>query len=261
MNYTHRAAAAIIADHWQSRTKIAHLPDDVRPPDLEQGYAIQAELPVALADPLVGWKIAATSERGQSHIGVEGPLAGRLFGRRVVEGGAAVPMDGNQMRVAECEFVFVLAKDLPPRETPYQRDEVLAAVAFLQPGLELPDSRFEDFASVGAAQLAADDACAHWMVVGPASGAEWRSVDLSAHRTCLRINGEIVTVGSGADVLGDPVTALRWIVNRHVLLGEGFKAGHLVTTGVTGRPCPIREGDRVEADLGIFGRVTTTLTD
>ena len=61
MTEAHRSAAALLARHWQSRTKVASLPADIRPSDLEGGYAIQAELPDALADTVVGWKIAATS--------------------------------------------------------------------------------------------------------------------------------------------------------------------------------------------------------
>ena len=169
-------------------------------------------------------------------------------------------MSGNVMSVAECEFVFRIGTDLPPRETPYEPEEVLAAVASLHPGLEIPDSRFEDFAHAGAAQLAADGACANWMVVGEASEASWRDVDLAAHRTCLRVNGAVATTGTGADVLGDPLAALSWIVNLEALR-EGVRAGHYITTGVTGQPCPVRAGDHVEADLGVFGRVTATLVD
>ncbi len=252
-------AAAIIAACWRERRKIDALPDDARPRTLEEGFLAQAALAGALDDTVRGWKLAATAERGQRHIGVDGPVPGRLFASRVAANGAELPMDGNRMLVAECEFVFVLGADLPPRALPYTRDEVMAAVADLHPGLELPDSRFTDFARAGAAQLAADDACAHWMVIGEATDADWRGVDLAAHATCLRINGREVTRGRGADVLGDPRDALTWLANQHRVLGVGLAAGQAITTGVTGAPSPIAAGDRVEADLGAFGRVGATL--
>jgi 2-keto-4-pentenoate hydratase len=97
------------------------------------------------------------------------------------------------------------------------------------------------------------------MVIGPATAADWRSVDLRAHVTRLLVNGHEATQGSGADVLGDPRDALTWLANSHALLGEGLRRGQAVTTGVTGRPCPIRAGDRIEADLGAFGRVRAQL--
>lgn len=261
MSAAAHAAAAIIAACWQEDRKLDALPDPLRPRTLQEGFAVQAALGGALGDGLIGWKLAATAEPGQRHIGVDAPIPGRLFARRVLTDGACAPMQGNRMRVAECEFVFRLGSDLPPRDTAYTREEVMAAVISLHPGLELPDSRFENFASAGAAQLAADNACAHWLVIGAATRTDWRAVDLAAHGTCLRINGEVVTRGQGADVFGDPRDALRWLANRHALIGEGLRTGQYVTTGVTGMPSPIAEGDRIEADLGAFGKVCATIED
>jgi 2-keto-4-pentenoate hydratase len=97
------------------------------------------------------------------------------------------------------------------------------------------------------------------MAIGAPSDADWRALDLAAHATCLRINAEVVTRGHGADVLGDPRAALTWLANRHALIGEGLRAGQFVTTGVTGAPSPICEGDRIEADLGVFGTVGVSI--
>ncbi len=58
-------------------------------------------------------------------------------------------------------------------------DEVLASVATLHPAIEIPDSRYVDFTAVGAAQLIADNACAHQFVLGPAASGSWRSMDLA----------------------------------------------------------------------------------
>jgi 2-keto-4-pentenoate hydratase len=259
MSIDHGEAARLIASHWRAGTKLDALPVALRPRSTADGYRAQAALAAALDDTAIGWKLAATAEPGQRHIGVSGPIAGRLFSRRVLAGGGELPMDGNRMRVAECEFVFELGTDLPPREAAYSREEVMAAVAHLRPGLELPDSRFADFAGAGEAQLAADDACAHWMVLGEPTREAWREVDLAAHATRLRINGHEVTTGQGADVLGDPRDALAWLANHHSLFGEGLVAGQVITTGVTGQPSPIREGDSIEADLGPFGVVGVRL--
>ena len=90
-------------------------------------------------------------------------------------------MRNNGMAAAECEFVFMLGKSLQPRAVPYTREEVMDAVASLHPGLELPDSRFTDFSAAGAPSLVADNACAHWMVLGEPTSASWRDADLAAH--------------------------------------------------------------------------------
>ena len=176
-----RAAAELLWAHWQAGTRLEALPPDIRPETRVEGYAIQALLEQRSPAPLFGWKVAATSSAGQTHIGVDGPLAGRLLRERVFESGVAIPLGTNHMRVAEAEFAFRMGRPIAPRSRPYETDEVLAAVDSLHPAIEIPDSRYEDFTIVGAPQLIADDACAHFFVLGPATGAPWRDFDLVEH--------------------------------------------------------------------------------
>lgn len=254
-----KRAAEFVWKHWASGTYFESLPRELSPQTMTDGYRIQAAIGECAADEVVGWKIAATSEAGQRHIHVDGPIAGRLFKSRVHRSPARFAMGANRMRVAEAEFAFTLGSDLPPRDEPYTVSEVMDAVAELHPAIELPDSRFEDFTIAGSPRLAADDACAHWFVLGEAARADWRSADLRTHATRLEINGQTVTTGSGADALGDPRTALAWLANAHAERGEGLLAGQVITTGVCGRPSPIDDGDRIVADFGLFGRAEVNL--
>jgi 2-keto-4-pentenoate hydratase len=208
---------------------------------------------------VVGWKIAATSPAGQTHIGVDGPLGGPLLANRVLADGAAVPLDGNIMMVAEAEFAFTFARALPRREDPYTQDEVLGAVESLHPAIEVPDSRYNDFAAVGAPQLIADTACADYFVLGAPTAADWRSRDLASHVVAAFRNGEKVATGSGANVLGDPRIALAWLVNELRTCGDGILAGQFVTTGTCVKPVPIQRGDTVRVDFGEFGTTNVVL--
>lgn len=255
-----QAGAALITAAWRNGTTLTALPEDIRPTTLRQGYAIQSQLSFAVKGTIVGWKIAATSLNGQQHIGVDGPLAGRLFADKMHRGPAHVSLAHNTMSVAECEFVFVLKSDLPPSAKPYTREAVLQAVGALHPGMELPNSRFVDFANAGAAQLAADNACAHQMIVGDAVPDGWKNTNLEAVATSIRINNEVVCRGTGADVLGHPLDALTWLANSHDERGTGLLAGQFVTTGVTGQPTRVASGDEVEACLDGLGCVRVTLT-
>lgn len=236
------------------------LPAECRPADRASGYAIQAALAALSKQPVIGWKIAATSRAGQAHIGVDGPLAGSLLASRVLDDGTDVSLAGNFMRVAEAEFAFRLARSLPTRTAPYELDDVLAAVDSLQPAIEIPDSRYEDFARVGTAQLIADDACACWLVVGPPASVDWRSIDLGQHSVAVSCNGARAAVGSGANVLGDPRLALTWLANELAAYGDGLRAGDLVTTGTCITPLPIAPGDRIRADFGSIGAVGVVLS-
>ncbi len=122
------AASDMLWDLWQQGLRIAALPTQIRPTTREEGYAVQALLEGRSAHPQYGWKIAATSLAGQRHIGVDGPLAGRLLRERVCNSGAELALGANHMKVAEPEFAFRMGQTLPPRASAYVVDEVMAAV-------------------------------------------------------------------------------------------------------------------------------------
>ncbi len=247
------AAAATLWQHWRQSTRLDELPAHCRPASRAEGYAIQAELAKLSGQSTVGWKIAATSTAGQQHIRVDGPLAGCLLSARAVEAGARVSLAGNNMKVAEAEFAFRMGSPLPKRALAYSVAEVLAAVASLHPAIEVPDSRYQDFTRVGAAQLIADVACACWFLIGPAARADWRARDLVQHSVAAYRNGALAGQGSGANVLGDPRAALAWIANELCTCGEGLRAGDVVITGTCLTPVPVSAGDSVKADFGDLG--------
>lgn len=251
-----RAAAELIWQAWQGGTVLDALPEGCRPATRAQGYAIQAHLEARSARPLAGWKIAATSQAGQRHIGVDGPLAGRILAEMVFPDGATVPFGANRMRVAEAEFVFRMGRTLAPRAAAFTEDEVLDAVAALQLGIEVPDSRFADFVTAGGPQLIADDACAHRMVLGPEAQGDWRGMDLAAHRVHCTVAGRYAREGVGANVLGDPRAALAWLANELSRHGIPLAEGQFVTTGTCVVPLEIQPGDAVGADFGALGQVS-----
>uniref|UniRef100_UPI00195301F8 hypothetical protein n=1 Tax=Proteus mirabilis TaxID=584 RepID=UPI00195301F8 len=72
---------------------------------------VQAALEALTSATMFGWKIAATSEAGQQHINVSGPLAGRIFSDKVIADGGTASMKGNEMRVGEPEFAFRMGRD------------------------------------------------------------------------------------------------------------------------------------------------------
>ena len=189
------AASQILHDHWRAGTKLGGLETSLRPRDRAEAYAIQAAIEIQSGGKLFGWKIAATSEAGQKHINVDGPMAGRILPETVIADGGTASMAGNEMRVAEPEFAFRMRTDLPPRHSPYTVQEVLDAVDTLHPAIEIPDSRFSDFVGAGAEQIIADNACAHLFVLGAPRG-----------------------------LLGDPTTFLAKAAFRTVFLGCGFGA-------------------------------------
>jgi 2-keto-4-pentenoate hydratase len=254
-----RGACALLYRHWADGTQLEALPPSLVPADRAEAYCVQALLEGYSNAPLYGWKIAATSVAGQRHIGVDGPLAGRILAERVIADGGTCPLGNNLMKVAELEFAFRMGRDLPPRAEAYMQEEVLAAVESLHPAIELPDSRFLHFERSGLAQLVADNACAHRFVLGPAATTEWRALNLAGHKGRMVRNNAVAEDGIGSNVLGDPRIALTWLANELSRHGETLKARQVITTGTCVKPVPITEGDRFEGDLGVLGRVSVAI--
>ena len=249
-------AAQIIWTCWINGETIKSLPDTLRPETRQQGYAIQAHFEQFSKYPLFGWKIAATSSSGQNHIRVSGPMAGRLFQERVFQQGAELKFGANRMAVAEPEFAFQMGKTLQPRNNVYSQEEVISAVNTLHPAIEIPDSRFQDFADVGEANLIADNACAHEFIFGPPMPDCWRAMDLREHSVKISVLHGPTHHGQGSNVLGGPGLALTWLVNELSKNGQSLNAGETVTTGTCAPPIPVKIGDTVNADYGVLGELT-----
>lgn len=256
-----KEASDLLIRHWQEGTTLGALPRSLRPQTRAEGYLIQSCLEDISSEELAGWKIAATSLAGQKHIAVDGPLAGRLLREMVHPDGATLIFGDNHMRVAEAEFAFRMGRDLEPRAEAYSHKEVMDAVAALHVAIEVPDSRYTDFTLVGAAQLIADNACGHLLVLGPEAPPSWRDLDLALHRVTGRVGTHLQREGLGSNVLGDPRVALVWLANELSQHGMTLARDQIVTTGTCLVPLEIAPGDRVFADFGDLGEVSLQLAE
>jgi 2-keto-4-pentenoate hydratase len=130
----------------------------------------------------------------------------------------------------------------------------------------VPDSRYFDFARAGEPQILADNACAHRFVLGADTSADWRAIDLAAHRVSgvvldARGHTRFTREGSGAAVLGDPRLALTWLVNELSALGIALEAGQWVSTGTCMVPLEVLPGDTVQVDYGVLGRMGVSFVE
>ena len=254
-----RAACAFLYQHWKEGTRCDGLPPDLCAADRAEAYRVQACIETYSATPPVGWKIAATSKAGQAHIGVDGPMAGRLLAERRIPDGGSLVLGSNLMKVAEMEFAFRFGEDVMPRAELYSQAEVLDRVSALHPAIELPDSRYDRFETVGDLQLIADNACAHYFVLGDPAPERWRDLDLAAYTVRGLKNGAVAETGIGANVLGDPRLALTWLVNELSRFAMPLKKDQVVITGTCVKPMPIAVGDQVSGDFGELGGISVRI--
>ena len=253
------AAAALLAARGEQR-RMAALPEAARPAQDEDGYRVQEALIEAIGASCVGWKIGGTSPLAQEMLRLSEPFAGRLLAPLLHDSPAWLAADGFFMRGIEVELVLRLGTDLDAAGAPYDRHSVAAAVAAVHPAIEVVDSRFDDWLSVGTPSLIADNACHGALVLGSAVE-DWRHLDLASVATELWMHGEKASSGSGAEVLGHPLEALAWLANLRLRHGGHLTAGELVTTGSSCAALGWAEaGDVAEGRFAGLGSVRVEFT-
>jgi len=256
--FENTSGADLMAQARITHKRLAELPAPIRPATAAEAYLMQDSLIDQLlahyGGGVIGYKVACTNVTAQRQLNVDAPFCGRLLSAFFYESSAQVDASKFFMRVVEAEFAFEMARDLPPTATPRSRQEIAAAIKGVLPGIEIVDSRFDDWTTIGAPSLIADNACNAAWVKGRLV-TDWQGIDLAAQAVRVTVNGKLLREGRGANVLGHPLNALEWLVHSLSSRGIGLKAGQYVTTGVTTEVYMAERGDRITADFGPVGSV------
>ncbi len=249
-----RAADAVLA----ARRAFCQIepPSDLQPDSLDEAYAVQ-DFVIAglLADhggQAVGWKIGCTNRTAQQLLGLGGPFHGRLLSPFVHESPATLDASCFHMRCVEAEFAVEIGRDFLPRDAPFDRANVADRIRAVLPAIEIVDTRFVDWRRVGATWLVADNGSAGQWVRGDAV-VDWPDLDLAGQGVILRVNGRVEREGSGANVMGHPFEAVRFLANSLARRGRALRAGDIVSTGTAIEVYYAQTGDRIEADFGELG--------
>jgi 2-keto-4-pentenoate hydratase len=252
------AACEYLFDLRQSQRPVAALPADVVPRSLGEGYQVQEQLVRWLLGRFgghpIGYKAACTSELAQKALGVDGPFFGVLLSHSSHRGPATLPASAFTVRCVEAEFGFEMAADVPAGLA-YTAESITPFIGTALPSIEVVDHRYHDWQAVGAPSLLADNAIhGAWVAGEPAP--RWRDIDFARHPVTLAVNGGRTFAGSGAAVLGNPLSVVAWLANELPRYGRRLRQGDRVTTGVTTDIYLAQPGDRLAADFGPLGSVT-----
>jgi 2-keto-4-pentenoate hydratase len=200
---------------------------------------------------LIGWKLGLTSAAMQQQLGVDQPDYGPLFSGHLVQPDAAVATADLIAPRAEAEIAFILRS--PLRGPGVTTTDVTAATEAVAAAIEVIDSRIVGW-RIKLADTIADMASSARIVVSerrhPLTG-----LDLRAERVVVTRNGEAVSEGLGAAVLGDPLAAVAWAANTLGMLGVTLEAGHIIMPGAMHASTPVSAGDVVEAAFDGLGPV------
>lgn len=240
-------AARAIAGARLSLTPLAVLPQDFRPRDEAEAYAVQEAVHGLIAasrfGARVGHKIGCTTRVMQDYMGIRSPCAGGVFAGGVHRSGVTVPFDAYLRVGVECEIAARIGDD----------DEVSAYMA----AIEIVDDRYADWRSTDTPTLIADDFFAAGCVLGPpiAPADVGDAAELVGSTT---VNGVEAGRGRGRDVLGHPLNALNWLDDRLRSHGRTLAAGEIVLLGSLVETVWLDRGDRAVIDIDRLGEVTMT---
>jgi len=239
----------------ETRTPCAPLTDEHPAMTLEDAYRVQAAgiaRRLAAGATRVGRKIGITSAAVQQWLEVDHPDFGVLLeDMEVPEGGRAAFDRLIQPRV-EGEVAFVLRRSL---EGPVTTAQVLAAIDFAVPAIEIIDSRIVDW-KVKLQDTVADNASCALYVLGTRP-VDPRTLDLRMAGMTLRRNGEVVSTGAGAACMEHPVNAVVWLAKLMVALKDPLQAGEVILSGALGPVVPVNKTDWIEVTINNLGTVRT----
>jgi len=223
-------------------------------------YAVQQRglvIRIAAGASIVGRKIGLTSEAVQQQLGVDRPDFGVLLDDMAYADGAALPVARLLQPKVEAEVAFVLAADLTAG--PFDAETVAKAVDYTVAALEIVDSRIAGW-DITFADTVADNASAGLFVLGTEQVRLDRFVPREAAME-LSLNDVVVSKGSGAASLGDPLAALAWLASTAVEMGAPLLAGDVVLSGALGPVVPVGAGDVVTATISGLGSVRASFVE
>jgi 2-keto-4-pentenoate hydratase len=247
-------AAVALAEAVRTGRPCPAVRADLPAGDVVTAYAVQqynVDAALAAGRRLVGRKIGLTSPAVQRQLGVDQPDFGALFADMAVPDGGEVPAGRLLQPKIEAEVALVLGRDLPAG--PYTVADLIGAMAYALPALEIVDSRVAGW-DITIVDTVADNASAGLFVLGgrpvPLTDVDLREVTMTLHS-----GDDVVSRGSGVDCLGGPLNAAVWLANALHELAGPLRAGDIVLTGALGPMAPVAPGSVFEATISGLGSV------
>ncbi len=223
--------------------------------DFDDAYAIQYAIrkaKLSRGQKLAGLKMGLTSHAKMTQMGVDTPIYGFLMDYMARGDGEEIRSDELIHPKVEPEIAFVTKTDL--RGPGCHIGDVLAATDFVVPAMEVIDSRYRDF-KFDLKSVIADNTSSSRFVAGGQTR-DPRELDLRTLGVVLEKNGEVVSTGAGAAVLGHPANSVAMLANMLGVRGEYIPAGTFIMTGAGTEAVAVAKGDAVTARFQELGSVS-----
>jgi 2-keto-4-pentenoate hydratase len=215
-------AAELLLEARRTVQPIDDLPPAMAPRTLEEAYYVQDMMLKAIGK-AGGWKVGAMSPDSTPFYA---PMPVDGFGTS----GERIAMKYRRLRGVEAEIAFLMDKDMPPRSTPYSRDELVDAIASCHPAIELLESGLLDPDAVDRLTAIADLQSNGGFISGSAVEG-WQDFDFAKESAQMNVDG-FVRVANGKNAAGgDLLRLVLWLANEAQSRTGGLLAGQWITTG------------------------------
>ncbi len=227
---------------------------------VEDAYAVQQiNIDARVQDGrcVIGKKIGLTASAVQEQLGVDQPDYGSLLEDMCLTDGASVELAGLLQPRVEVEVMLVMGQDLNKER--HTVSDLLDCSAFVTAAIEIVDSRIRDW-DITIVDTIADNASSALFVTGTEQ-VEVADTDLPNAKMELTVNGQLSSIGIGANCLGHPMNAAVWLADKMAEMGTPIAAGDYILTGALGPMVPITEPCRVSAAIDGLGSVTVDFVE
>ena len=197
--------------------------------------------------PRLGWKVGLNDPAAYQRLGLDGPIAGWLNGRRLIrEVEPYVPPAGAKPRI-EAETAILVGADIAAGTSAAEPRAAMSAIA---PAIESDDATKQ---TSPLDDLLANDILHEAVMIGSSQPLTSAGGLVAAGFPAVTKNGEPAgppMPGRYPDNLGEIVASVAATLGRY---GEHLLAGDWIIGGSYINPFDVAPGDQVAADFGPLG--------
>ncbi|OQU96063.1 hypothetical protein CLAIMM_02199 [Cladophialophora immunda] len=212
---------------------------------------INAEHAVKNGDRLVGYKLGNIAKVMQTAFGLDHPDYGFMLGSTLAYEGTSLSLKHYIKPYVELEVAFVLKDKLRgPNATVA---DVMSAIDYAVPAIEIIDSRVKDWA-IDLPDTLADNGSTGTVILG-GNPRHLSQLNLANTRGTLYFNHREVISGNTRNVLGNPIAAVAWLINRLAAYDIEFLPGQIILPGSCLEAIPMTEIGHWTGTFDGFGTV------
>ncbi|MBI1860118.1 MAG: 4-oxalocrotonate decarboxylase [Deltaproteobacteria bacterium] len=214
---------------------------------LEDAYTVQnicRESDIGAGLSIAGYKMGLTSKAKQRDVKVFEPISGYLTDKMELPLGQPMETASRIHPRVEPEIAVVMKTAVTGA---HRITDLIGALEFVGPAIEILDSRYRDFA-FRLPDVVADNTSASGFILGTTNYLN-RLDDLPFLGVTLMKNGEVLETGAPAAVLGNPLISLLQLVQTLEKRNQRLEAGQVVLTGGITASISVKAADWIEMTM------------